>query len=242
MSAARVLWWSPDSANLIVRAAMREFGLPYEARLVDRAAGGLDAPAFRALNPLGLLPVLEDGGRVWFETAAILIHLTELAGRLGPDGPAADDPDARPAFLRWLLHLSNTVHADMRIAFYTARWVEGPAMTAALRAGVRRRLAAHFALLDAELGRTGGWLAGSRPTVADLYLGVLARWAQNYPIDDRGVIAPGVFDALPRLRALLAAIEARPAFLEACREEHILEPRPLTAPVVPTPTEGSVTG
>jgi glutathione S-transferase len=242
VSASHVLWWSPDSANLIVRAAMRELGLPYEARLIDRAAGGLDAPGFRALNPLGLLPVLEHDGRVWFETAAILIHLTEVAGRLGPEGPSADDPDARPAFLRWLLHLSNTVHADLRIAFYTSRWVDGAEAAAALRAGVRRRLAAHFAMLDAEIGRAGGWIAGPRLTLADLYLGVLARWAQNYPIDDSGAVAPGAFDPLPQLWALLRAVEERPAFLAACREEHILETRPLTSPVVPTPPEGSVLG
>jgi glutathione S-transferase len=234
------LWWSPDSANLVVRIALHEFGLPYEARLVDRAAGGLRDPAFLALNPQGLLPVLEEGGRIWFETAAILIRLTEIAGRLGPEGPPADDPQARAGALRWLLFLSNTLHADLRIQFYAPRWVTDEAAVPALRAGVRRRILAHLALIDAELARAGGWLAGAGPTVADLYLGVLARWARIHP-PGLGVDGAAI-DALPRLSALLGALETRPALRAACAAEGIVEPRPLAAPVVPTPAEGSVYG
>jgi glutathione S-transferase len=240
MTAALRLWWSPDSANVVVRAALHELGLPYADRLVDRAAGGLRDPAFLRLNPQGLLPVLEEGGQVWFETAAILIRLTEIAGRLGPDGPDATDPQARPRFLRWLVFLSNTLHADLRIQFYAPRWTTDPAGVAALRAGVRARVAQHLGLLDAEMARAGGFLAGATPTLADIYLGFLARWAQVHPPGlgiDRAVMA-----GLPALTAALAALEARPALRAACAREFAVETRPFTDPVAPTPTAGSVTG
>ena len=46
-------------------------------------------------NPQGLIPVLEDGETVLFETGAILWHLAEKTGRLGPNGPDVTDPKAR---------------------------------------------------------------------------------------------------------------------------------------------------
>jgi glutathione S-transferase len=187
-----------------------------------------------------LLPVLEEDGRVWFETAAILIRLTEVTGRLGPEGPDAADAEARPRFLRWLVFLSNTLHADLRIQFYAPRWTTDPAGVAALRAGVRARIAEHLALLDAEMARAGGYLAGRRPTLADIYLGFLVRWAQVHPPGlgvDRAAVA-----GLPVLTAALAALEARPALRAACACEFAVEARPFTDPAEPAPVAGSVTG
>ena len=57
----------------------------------------------------------------------------------------------------------------------------------------------HLDILESQLA--GGWLAGAGPTVADLYLGVLLRWAQLYPA------APPLssLDGWPALHAQLAA-------------------------------------
>ena len=71
----------------IVRIALEELGLAYEAIRVDRAAGEHRSPGYLGLNPQGLIPVLEDGDLVLFETGAILLHLADRTGRLGPDGP-----------------------------------------------------------------------------------------------------------------------------------------------------------
>lgn len=93
------LHWSPDSANIVVRMALEELGLPFSGVRLNRAAGELKRPAYLALNPQGLLPVLEDGNLVLFETGAILLHLADRSGRLGPKGPGAPEPTARAAFL-----------------------------------------------------------------------------------------------------------------------------------------------
>lgn len=232
------LHWSPDSANLVVRIALEELGLAYEAVRLDRARGGHKAPPYLALNPQGLIPVLEDGGLVLFETGAILMHLADRAGRLGPDGPAADNPGARAAFLKWLFYLSNTVHADLRAAFYSRRYVDSDAAVPSLRAGLGRRIAGHMALLEDQLS-PAGWLAGETPTLVDVYLAVCLRWARLYPTG-----APVLEDlaAFPRLGALLAALEARPGVLRACAAEHIPAGRPLSAPEPPALPPGEVTG
>ncbi|HUF87938.1 MAG TPA: glutathione S-transferase family protein [Thermohalobaculum sp.] len=230
------LHWSPDSANLVVRIALEELGLPFEAVRVDRARGAHKAPAYLALNPQGLIPVLEDGELVLFETGAILMHLADRTGRLGPGGPAAGAPVARAAFLKWLFYLSNTLHADLRAAFYSPRYVAGEAAVPALRAGLARRIAGHCGLLEGQLS-AAGWLAGEGPTLVDIYLAVCLRWARLYPT---GAPVLGTF-GFARLSALLAALEARPALARACAAEHI-PGRPLTAPEPPALPAAAVTG
>ncbi|MCB1329029.1 MAG: glutathione S-transferase N-terminal domain-containing protein, partial [Maritimibacter sp.] len=71
------LHYAPDNASLIIRIALEELGLPYETRLVDRQAEAQKSPAYLALNPQGLIPVLETPEGPIFETAAILLWLGE---------------------------------------------------------------------------------------------------------------------------------------------------------------------
>ena len=57
-----VYGYRPSSNVQAVMWGIGELGLPY--RLVERGHGfgGLDAPEFRAMNPHGLVPVIQDGG------------------------------------------------------------------------------------------------------------------------------------------------------------------------------------
>ena len=53
---------------------------------MDRARNEHKEPAYLALNPNGLIPVLTDGELVLYETAAIVLHLcdTHAAAHLAP--------------------------------------------------------------------------------------------------------------------------------------------------------------
>ena len=215
------LYWHPDSANLVVRMALHELALPYEAVLVDRAAGGLRHHDYLAMNPQGLLPVLVTPGQdaPLFETGAILLHLADREGRLVPA-----DPRARGRLLKWLLYLSNTLHADLRVLFHAERYAAGPApdpgFVRTLRAGVRTRIDGHLVLLDRAIAETGGpWLMGGELTILDLYLAACVRWAQLHPPGETlpsGAIAP-----LAALATMLETLAGRPAIREACAREGI---------------------
>jgi glutathione S-transferase len=71
------LHYFPGNASLIVRILLEELGLPFKATLVDRAKNAQKAPAYLALNPNGLIPVLIDGDLVLYETAAICLYLCD---------------------------------------------------------------------------------------------------------------------------------------------------------------------
>ena len=65
------LHFYPSTAAMVPHILLEELGVPYERARIDREHGALDSPAYRALNPNGLIPVLEDGDLVLYETAAI---------------------------------------------------------------------------------------------------------------------------------------------------------------------------
>ena len=232
-----VLHYAPDNASLIVRLALAELGQPCRCVLVDRSLRQQDSAAYRAINPLGLIPALETpAGRI-FETAAILLWLSETHGGLAPAPGTAE----RGHFLKWLFYLSNTVHADLRILFYPDRYVP-PDAVEALHGRLSARVAGHFDQLEAlaASGGPGGFVAtwaGAGPNLIDLYTVVLMRWAVLYP-----VAGPRWFDPAryPVLIALARLLETRPA-LRAVADAEGLGPTPFSAPHAPTPPEGSAT-
>ena len=180
MNEPLILYYSPDSANLVVRFVLEELELAYGDVLVDRSSREHMKAEYRALNPQGLIPVLVDSEQdaPMFETGAIVLHLADKTGRLAP----APNAPERGQLLKWLFYISNTLHADLRIAFYVHRYAEGEQATDTLRNAVVRRVQGHFALIDAELRKAGGnFLAGTDLTIADFYLAACARWAQLYP-------------------------------------------------------------
>ncbi len=232
------LYYSPDSANVVVRTALEMLELSYADVLVDRAGATQKSAQYRAMNPQGLLPVLlaADQDEPLFETAAILLYLAERHGALLPA-----DARQRGRALKWLFYVSNTLHADLRVLFYSPRYVADPAAIPVLRQAMHLRVMGHFALLDAEIARSGGrWLlGGDRCSVCDIYLAWCARWAQLYPVGD--ALPRAALVALPHLQAVLRRLQDDPAVHRACAREEIAG-QAFTDPVVPQPTLGSVTG
>lgn len=214
-----LLFYNPDSANIVVRMALEELGVDYRDEQVDRRRGGR-SEEFMRLNPRGLLPVLidEDAGVTASETGAILLYLADTHGRLAP----ADGPD-RAVFLKWLFYLSNTVHADLRLQFYTDRYVGDEAHIDTLRARMRERFGEHMRMVEEALGEHDGpYLMPGGLTVADFYLGACVRWAQLYP--SSGPVVPWVVEGLPRLKAHLDALEQLPSVVRAFERERITPP------------------
>jgi len=227
MTARYCLHYAPDNASLAVRLALETLGLDFDTALVDWRAGALQSSTYRALNPAGLIPVLETPDGPIFETAAILLWLADRHGGLGP----APEAPARGVFLKWLFFTSNTLHADMRLTFYPQKYVgPDPAHQSALRAGVTDRLLGHLDLLETAVAAPD-WPGG----VTELYLCCLLRWMPLYP--ESGDRSWFDLTRYPALAAMAARIEATAAAEAAARAEG-LGPTPFTAPRPATPQQG----
>ncbi|WP_369681675.1 glutathione S-transferase family protein [Shimia sp. CNT1-13L.2] len=225
------LHYAPDNASGIIRLALEERGLSYDAVLVDRASKAQQSAAYRAINPAGLIPALETPKGTIFETAAILLWLADTYGKLGP---APDDAD-RPQFLSWLFYLSNTTHADLRLNFYPDQYI-GPSTTdhATLRKGARARLIRSLDLLEDLALQNKPWFNGQNPSALDLYVCMMLRWMALYPQGDTDWFS---LPNWPTLQSLAARLESRPSVLALCKAEG-MAPNPFTTPKSPNPPEG----
>lgn len=228
-----VLHYAPDNASLIIRLALAHRGLDFRTVLVDRASVAQSKPAYRALNPNGLIPVLETPQGPMFETGAILLWLADTHGGLGP---APDDAD-RGDFLKWLFFIANTIHPSLRMLFYPEKYIQADHIPA-LREGLQKHLHNSFGTLDKVAATNPAWLGAKAPTVLDFYTAAMLRWPVLYPS------APKqnwfTLSNYPALVQLCAYIETLPCCAELQRAEGLGD-TPFTAPHYPNPPEGSAT-
>lgn len=223
-----ILHYAPDNASLVIRLALEEIGADYQTHLVDRRQTAQRSAAYLALNPNGLIPVLETDQGPLFETAAILLWLADRHGSLAP---APTDTD-RADFLKWLFFLSNTLHPALRMLFYPTTYTgDDPAHLAQLARVTRTQVTRHLETLDAR------WQE-ARALGLDLYLCTLLRWLPLYPVSGD----KSWFDLrdYPALLKTTKALESRASVL-AAQEAEGLGATPFSAPQLPSPPEGSAT-
>lgn len=220
------LYYAPDNASLCVRLALQELDVDYETELVDRREQAHKSPSFLALNPNGLIPVLQTESGPIFETGAILLWLAETHGRLMP---AVGSPKRMYA-LQWMLWLSNTLHPTLRTLFYPAQYADGDHGPTHRMA--KQRLTAHLDLLSAA--KTADWLESDLPSALACYLAPMLRWAALYGEGNTW------FDLShwPRLYTFAKRFEARDSAQQAALAEGLGQ-TPFSRPYPCNPPEGS---
>jgi glutathione S-transferase len=191
--------WVPPFAqgqvrDLRARWALEEAGLAYETRLL--AQGDQDKPEYRALQPFGQVPILEEDGHVLFESGAIVLHIAERSEALLPT-----EPLARARAVQWLIaalnsiepHVMNTALLDLFYASEEWAKLRKPSATAFAQHRLRS--------LAKALGDKP-YLDGDRFTAGDLMMATILR-IQPELVEDAN------------LKAYLDRCTARPAFHRA---------------------------
>jgi glutathione S-transferase len=93
-----------NTRDLRVLWMLEEIGLPYEIVGMDHPNHDLDSPAYRALNPFGQIPMIDDDGVVVSESGAILLYLARKSGKLMPHDLAGE-----AQVLRWSFAALSTI-------------------------------------------------------------------------------------------------------------------------------------
>ena len=182
--------------------AADECGVAYARSDVGGAFGGNDQPWFRAMNPNGVVPTIDDDGYTLWESNAIVRYLcaSHAAGTLW-----ATDARARGEADRWMDWQATTLMTGMTTLFWgLIRTAPDQRDTAAIDAA-RPATSAIWARLDAHLA-TRSYVAGTDFTMGDIPVGALCyRWL-NLPFrrDDLPVLA--------HLQAWYDRLAQRPAY------------------------------
>jgi glutathione S-transferase len=140
--------------------ALELAGADWAPRFVDYFGGETRTPAYRAINVMGEVPVLEHRGRRLMQSGVILDYLAGTLGRFG-----WRDDDERREILRWLLWDNH------KLTSYTATYRFMRALTKdpdpAVLAEFGKRARGAWGVLDAHL-KDRAWIVGERLTIADL--------------------------------------------------------------------------
>ncbi|MBX8496866.1 glutathione S-transferase family protein [Pseudomonas cichorii] len=163
--------------------------------VVDFLAGEHKKPPLSDMNPLGQLPVLEDGSYIIRDSQAILVY---LAGQYGGLAWWPAHPQGQADIVQWLSFASNEVQHSLCAARLVQKF--GVVLD---KAQALEKSTVTLSLLDAHLERND-WLAIDRPSIADCAV---------YPYV---VLAPeGGVDLAPyaNIARWMERIEALPGYL-----------------------------
>lgn len=196
------LWGRANSSNVMkVIWLLEELGLPYDRVDVGGPFGGTSTAEYRAMNPLGVVPSMQDDGLSLFESNVILRYLCNAHAPASPLYP--QEPAARARVEMWMDFQQTAINRPQSIVFQglvrtPADQRDMPAITAAIAEAGRI-----WAILDHRLAHQAH-VATDDFSLADMTFGVhVHRWL-NLDIPGR--------PAAPHLAAWYARLLERPAF------------------------------
>jgi glutathione S-transferase len=161
--------WGRRSAFNVQKVmwVVAELGLPHERIDVGGAFGGLDDPAFLAINPHGRIPVIDDAGLVVWESHAIIRY---LCARYGSGTLWPPDAAERSFADRWMDWSATTLQRDFMDLFWGYYRTPDDERDWPRIRELIERCACHYRLLDAQLAQRP-YLGGNDFTMADVPAG-----------------------------------------------------------------------
>jgi glutathione S-transferase len=194
------IWGRANSMN--VQKAMwvvGELNVPHERIDAGGKHGGLDTPAYVAMNPNKRIPTIDDDGVIVWESGAVVRY---LAARYGSGTLWPADPGERAKADRWMDWMQTTLMPPFFTVFV------GLVRTAAAQRDKKAveaaavELGTQYAIFDRALeGRN--FIAGDRLTIGDIPVGcTLFRY----------FTMPVARPSLPNLEAWYKRLQERPAY------------------------------
>jgi glutathione S-transferase len=194
--------WVPPQVRGLVRDlrprwALEEAGIPYTEKLIglgeDQASDW-----YRALQPFGQVPAMEEDGLKIFESGAIVLRIAQKSDVLMPK-----DEVGRLRTTSWIFAAINSIEppvqerALIQLAYADQEWTK--ARKPMLDEWITKRLAQLTKVLEGK-----DWLEG-RFTAGDLMMVTVLRMLHTTDLLDKE----------PAIKAYVARGEARPAFQRA---------------------------
>ncbi len=183
-----------NTRDLRVLWTLEELAIPYEIVGLDHPNHDLESPAYRALNPFGQIPAIDDDGVVVTESGAILLYLARKTGKLMPRDLAGE-----AQVLRWSIAALSSVEMPLlSLWFINMSGGKGTKPSEALRGWG-----------DMRLEQLDGWLTNRQYIATDEF--TVADILMTHVLDagstDKGMLKP-----YPHILAYLARCTDRPAW------------------------------
>jgi len=178
-----------------VRLLLSLLDIPYEKIAIDLAKREHRQPNYLKLNPRGQVPVLEDDGRVIWDSTAVLVY---IARRHGDETWLPTGAGEMAEVMQWMALAQNEIHYGLQFA---------RAIVNLSRPGNLDECQVHgrtaLRVLEERL-ENHDWLALGRMTIADIACFPYAAMAPdaNVPLEEYVAV-----------RAWIARIQALPGYV-----------------------------
>lgn len=179
------VWGRANSSNVKkVLWCADELGLEVERIDAGGEFGIVDDPDYRALNPNGLVPCLQDGALVLWESNAIVRY---LMAQYGEEPLAAHDPARRAEADKWMDWATSTFAAPFRDVFWNTVRLSPDQRDNAIRdrgIGECTRLLSRVDYVLADQP----WLSGESLGMGDIPLGCMMYAWFEMPIERQALV------------------------------------------------------
>jgi len=184
-----------ETKDLWAQWALEETGLPYRVHALDHTGGELDGDAYGRISPFHQAPVIDDDGFVVAESAAIVLHLAEKAGKLIPN-----DAQGRTRVVQWCFAAVGTVGTTLVCLDLIGMFDSGKTAQK-LHAEVRKLAGRWLADVERRL-QDREWIACADFTVADIMMASVLL----------GIRKTDLMEPFPKVKAYCERCLARPAW------------------------------
>lgn len=188
-------YFHPTPNPMKVALFLEEAGLAYKLIPVDTMKGEQHTPEYRAINPNGKTPAIDDDGKRVFDSTAILMYLSEKTGKF------TGKEQYRSEMLSWILFLATGLgpFSGQSVHFRHRAPEQVPyAINRYLREAQR-----HYEVLEAHMkGRE--FVVGDEYSIADI-----SAW--GWVDKATAVLGEKELENYPNLLRWFAKIETRPA-------------------------------
>jgi glutathione S-transferase len=190
------LHYFPESRNSYKIALMLTLcGRTFEPVWTDFGGGATRTPEWRsAVNEMGEIPVLEEDGQRFTQTAPLLLRLAERYGCFG----GRDEPE-QFEILRWLFWDNHKLTSYM--ATYRFQRAFTPSPDPNVLMFLRDRLGQYLDILERRLSRQS-FVIGERPNVVDLSASAYLQYPEDETGYDFAASHPAINTWLRRVAAL----------------------------------------
>lgn len=207
------IWGRPTSTNTQrVLWTLVEAGVPYELTLASATTGEtgyvwqgevpfgiVDTAAYRAMNPNGTIPTIDDQGFTLWESNAIVAY---LARRYAPDKLFGRDEVTFARALQWMIWANYSMDPALHALILHLERLPANQRSAEIVETSRRDVVRTLELMEAQLARSGCFAAESF-TMGDIPLGISAQRFFHFELER---------PALPRIESWLARLGEREGF------------------------------
>lgn len=154
--------------------ACAELNIPFEREDWGRGFQATSQPEFLALNPHAMIPVIQDGEFVLWESNSIIRY---LANQYGGEDLYPQAPQQRARVDQWMDWQASDLNPSWTYALMAlSRHSPDHQDPAAIAASIQR-WTQHMGVLDLQLQKTGAYVSGSAFRLADIPVGLsVQRW------------------------------------------------------------------